>query len=182
MIELSDDKNYLFWKKYEDGAKENFDIVFEIDSWSANANIRRYITEETSLHDFLLYTKENNTCNSVYDGLFYCFEEEKLVGVYLISQSLDSPNSSDISYLIVNPKMHDRGIGTRMISSIRENSEFFTNRYNTKKIYATVCESNIPSMKAFLKNKFDVVSCADMKRFNGFAKLYTSVNFNKFEF
>jgi RimJ/RimL family protein N-acetyltransferase len=50
--------------------------------------------------------------------------------------------------------MQGKGIGTRMIKSIKENPDFFTYSKHKGEIYASVEHSNEVSIRAFLKNGF----------------------------
>ena len=66
-------------------------------------------------------------------------------------------NNACINYLVVNPQMSNRGIGTRVVRSITSNLPFFVPDKNNNAITTYVSEHNEPSKKVFAKNGFKIV-------------------------
>ena len=64
-------------------------------------------------------------------------------------------NNLYIEYLVVNPDLHGKGIGTRIFKSIKENPVFFNNNYtDVSFIQTAIHNENIPSRKTVIKNGF----------------------------
>lgn len=67
-------------------------------------------------------------------------------------------NNVDLGYITVVPTAQGRGVGTRMISSILHNPQFFASNPTAKTIDSIVHHQNIASQKAFERNGFDMYS------------------------
>ena len=86
-------------------------------------------------------------------GMYYAYENDKLVGVVLLTHAEKGYSFATIEYIVVGPEAQGKGVGTRMINSIKSNPQFFINDYQGK-IDAYVNSDNMPSKRAFLKNKY----------------------------
>ncbi len=71
----------------------------------------------------------------------------------ILSLSSDE-NNTDLNYLIVIPKAQGRGVGTRMLCSIKNNPQFFSQNPLTKTTSAIVHKNNIASQTIFKRNDF----------------------------
>ena len=152
MRTLKDKNTDLTFISYNKEDLKNQEELFnQINSWSNDENIKRYITNDTKVNDFLL-----NFHNLFYSDnashLFYTFENNQPVGVIFLTD-IDL-NESIVEYIIVNPNIRGRGIGTRMIKSLTNHLEFFTDNKNISSLTTTIDKTNIASQKAFLKNNF----------------------------
>jgi RimJ/RimL family protein N-acetyltransferase len=174
MQTLNDKNNAIEWllidyeKDYT--AQENRDKIKplrqQLNSWSSD-NIRRYITK-MPVGDFAY-----DMCdiyNDRYDDTkcfhVLAFEDGILVGTAIIANNSNDikiefnnytlPNNLKILYLVINPDYQNRGIGTRMIKSIIDNQQFFSQSAKTSGISGEIHKDNIASQKAILKNHFEV--------------------------
>lgn len=154
MGKFLDTDTSLQWKRFNSNNPKQFSSYNKIiDSWSSNAGVKKYITTSDPrpvtcmFMDFL--GEESN--------IFYCFEDERLIGTAFISGPYSNTDSATIEYIIVDPKAQGRGLATRMIKSITNNPKFFIGEKYNGKIVASIHKENIGSQKAFLKNSFQVV-------------------------
>ena len=161
MERFEDKVNALGWLKYTNEINDLKDLYSVnklehiIDRWTNNSNVEKFVSHGENLSYMF------NKFLSDDDGIFYAFEGEKLVGVAFVSPPNRYYNYSTIEYLVVNPECHGRGIGTRMITSIKENPDYFVGKEHRGSYVAFVHGDNIASQKAFLKNKFQVVKRVD---------------------
>ena len=158
MEKFADKNTMLSWINSQNlDRKTSEKFAREVNSWSSNQNIKTYITTGP-LDDFLnsMVTKSSKT-HPYGETLYYCFENDKLVGAVLLGNASLVPENYSIDYIVVNPNFHSNGIGTRMIKSIVSNPNYFNN-FTLPKIYnAHVAQSNVASCRAFLKSKFSMV-------------------------
>ncbi|MGN0961205.1 MAG: GNAT family N-acetyltransferase, partial [Christensenellales bacterium] len=136
MNKLEDEKNLLLWlKSSELNSELGKNISNEVNSWSKSTKVKRYITSAMPLDDFLkTFTTTTLKNSKPNDSLFYCFEDNQLVGAILLGNASFAPSIYHIDYLVVNPKLHNKGYGTRMIKSVISNPDFFNNG-TTPKLY-----------------------------------------------
>lgn len=66
-------------------------------------------------------------------------------------------NNTMVDYLVVLPEYQGRGIGTRIVSSITRNPEFFGGIVPTNAMLTCIAGDNIPSQKVFNRNGFGLV-------------------------
>lgn len=69
-------------------------------------------------------------------------------------------NNMNIDYLIINPNNENKGVATRMISSITKNAENFNNG-EVNVLSASVHKNNIASQQVFIKNNFAPLTSKD---------------------
>ena len=156
------DKNTgLSWVLYDIKNGQKFEKINDVlDSWSEYPSIKKFITNGRPLsrtfHNILGWG----------NNWFYAFEGEELVGSCLLHNPVPNYNFATIEYIVVNPKYQGKGVGTRMISSIRHNPQCFIGNYKGL-ISAFVNPDNTASKKAFLKNKFEVFHRAGSMIDNG---------------
>lgn len=151
MINLTDDKTGLDWVRYDiSNMALLIQVINEVNSWSTNEHVKKFISDKLTLNDFLIEYKNNNEVGVCKD-IFYCFEGLEVVGVVLISSD---NNFSVIDYIVVNPIMINKGIGTRIIESIKNNKKYFFRSKKIDDVYASVHSENLPSQKVFLKAGF----------------------------
>lgn len=86
-----------------------------------------------------------------------------------ILQNRSDTNNSDIDYLVVVPKAQGRGIGTRAVSSITHNPDFFAPENPTATISSQIHMQNTASKIVFARNGFEQYS------------LDTDLDYNPFE-
>ena len=73
----------------------------------------------------------------------------------LVADTYDAYNNADIYYIAVNPELQGRGVGTRSISSINSNLDFFAeNGVEHNTVQALVHYRNIASQKMFKRNGY----------------------------
>ena len=88
------------------------------------------------------------------EGLFYAFNSDnKLVGVVYITAPTEDMDETNIDYLITNPRMTNKGFATRMISSIKNNPEFFAEGHRGTFV-TSIEHTNEASKRVFIKNGF----------------------------
>jgi len=155
---FDDEKVGLSWERYDeaDHSKSEWyaELNKQLNNWRSE-NIKQYITYSIPVGDQMMAFLDINS------GLYFCFENRDLVGVVFMTEPFnDEFDASMIEYIVVNPDAQGRGVGTRMIKSIKDNPMFFTSGKHRGKIQASVKPSNIASQKAFLKNGFRVVKPA----------------------
>lgn len=147
----------LTWLKYQ---KENSELEYIykineleriVDSWSKDFLIDEYVTDGRSLISMLhAYMGDLN-------NLFFAFEKENPVGVVFMCDAVNNYPYATIEYIVTNPKCRFKGIGTRMVSSIKHNPKMFTTNNYQGKIIAHVRGDNKASEKVMIKNKFKLV-------------------------
>ena len=69
-------------------------------------------------------------------------------------QLLERPDFSEVSYLIVKPAEQGKGYGTRIVTSIKNNLDFFMPNATLDAFGTTINFENIPSINVFNKNGF----------------------------
>ena len=98
-----------------------------------------------------------NTDDEGYEGLYYCFQKDNLVGIVYMCAPIPPETHSNIEYLVVDPRKQGKGYATRMIASIKENPTFFTGSRHQGIFKASVHNTNEASLKVFIKNGFEVL-------------------------
>ena len=152
--ELHDKDNDLRWLRvYRGNIGKQIKYFDEIREWSTSSNIRHYVSSKITLDKLFSEILFNDT----YSGLYFCFVNNELAGIAYTTYATERRKEMVIEYVVVKPSLQSTGIGTRMISSITNNTDFFSkNACDT--ILSVVEEGNIASRKAFLKNNYIVVS------------------------
>lgn len=163
---LNDEKNEISWERFQPEIANSYRRYNElVNSWSSNEAIQRYIHFDDDVADTMVSFLEIDKHNR--ENMFYAFDEGLLVGVVYITEPYKDNDETYIDYLIVNPDMKGRGIGTRMISSIKANPKFFSMRHRGV-FTASVEHTNEPSKRMLIKNGFKMykpVFSETLKRF-----------------
>lgn len=154
-----DNKTHLTWYQISnDNVDFHKDCFDELKNWSDDLSVRKYVASRISLDKlFRDFVKRNCGDLSSQSGVFFCKEDEKFVGVSMVSSPFGLNKHSTIDYVIVDPSLRNKGIATRMIKSILSKPKFFANGDIGHGFISSVETKNISSQKAFLKNHFKVV-------------------------
>lgn len=102
-----------------------------------------------ALEHFIDYLEANK--RSLPDGMAGYLSHKR---ANKILASADDENNTDINYIIVIPKAQGRGVGTRMLASIKANPQFFSHNPFTQTTSAIVHKNNVPSQTIFRRNDF----------------------------
>ena len=133
--------------------------VQELNTWN-DESIAKYIVDDELFGDFiksLIYEDYSD-----YKTCFALNSEHKPMGVAVLSPGYN--NACIIEYVVIADKyrvkkakvnLESLGLGTRMISSIRDNvHEFMGYNNNIEEIRGIIRRDNIPSNKAIIKAGF----------------------------
>lgn len=115
---------------------------------SAIINGREYL-DTVAMEHYMDYVEKNK--NKYPNGMDGFLPLDKARRIFNIS-TID--NNTDINYLVVIPKAQGRGVGTRMLSSIKNNPSFFSHSLYTQTTSAIVHKNNIASKTIFYRNGF----------------------------
>lgn len=150
---FTDKKNNLVWHSVNQSNVQNFENHFaEIDTWSSNNNIRKFIFSKMPLGK--VFKESIPSKESTPTRLYICTKDKDLIGLTLLSLPMGNNNFSTIEYIIVNPNFQNMGYGTKMIKSISKNLDYFSNKNGNKALISSVNISNYASQKMFIKNEF----------------------------
>ena len=182
-----DENTGLEWFRVEDVDDKRSKKAFnDVRSWSEDKYIQRFIAQKFSLDvifkAFVCGTKSN--CKKCYSNLYFCYDNQNFVGVTFLSEPHGDNDYSTIEYLLVNPNFYNKGIGTRMVSSISKNTDFFFGKNHGSGLMASVEESNKKSGNVFSKNNFNMIgrNCSDAGRvYSIFFKKLDDYNLNNDE-
>lgn len=158
---IYDIETSLGWKKYNKSSSDFESVMNDqkidniVDEWSKAPNVSSLLISGNSLVSMF------HAGLGEYNNIYYAIENDDVVGVAMIREPSDNYDFSSIEYLVVNPEFQYKGVGTRMVASIKNNPEFFVGNKHKGRFIAYVRQENEPSKKVFLKNKFDVVKKAD---------------------
>ena len=172
MREFYDKDTDLHWYMTENKSDvEKFkNINKTINNWDSPA-IHQFIGDfsiaDFMTVDFPMYMVGNKPDTEHCYAYYAISDDGKPLGITDVSVVSSNPNAATIDYLIVNPSLTNRGIGTRMIKSITHNIEWFAQNTNIEKIEAVIDERNKPSIRAVLKNNY-VVSKVPSMSLRGF--------------
>ena len=162
MFYIDDFENYvdkdrsLSWVMYDREESYMFSTLNKkVATWSSQDAIKQFITKDCDLDKYLLYITNGDES----DNLFYCFYEDELCGVALVTSPDKNCDDTVIQYLVVDPAKQGRGLGTAMLSSIFSNGKFFTGNKHKGSFLGSVHEKNVKSLKACLKSGFVVRPC-----------------------
>lgn len=163
---LQDDKHGLMWERYDGRCWRRFsEQENEVDSWSDNENIRKYISKRRPISQHLTSLVNNKK------NMFYAYANGKVVGVVLIARPEKDYEFATIDYIVVDPKIQGQGVAVRMISSIKDNGEFFADGY-LGKIDAFVDSHNTASQRALKKSGFVASKPDVVNGLGGFCRWY----------
>jgi RimJ/RimL family protein N-acetyltransferase len=172
----TDKKRELEWVVIDRHNKDKYSACFDdLKKWSKDSSIQRYISVGFPLDElfksFIPKRDDQDEAN-----VFFCMDDGKFVGLTMVSSPFGLNKHSTIEYLIVNPELRKKGYGTRMVGSVTSNPKFFAKGDKGFGFVSSVESDNIPSKKAFLKNKFKVV-----KHVPSFGRLYSVLYFGQRE-
>ena len=91
-----------------------------------------------------------------------------LVTAKKVLRSANHDNSTNIEFVVVSPDHQGNGVGTRMVRSITNNTEFFTNNDYNSVISAKAHYTNKASIKMFQKCDYERISAELDARFHSF--------------
>ena len=161
---LIDTKRSLSWVRYD---KEESAVFARFNrqmrAWSSQEAVRKYVSGEFDLDRYLLSLAIDE--GSDIDGLFYCFTDNELCGVALVSAPEGNSDETSVQYIVVNPNMQGKGLGTAMLSSIFTNGNFFTRNMHKGKFVTSVHKDNVASQKACLKSGFILAPAKNNDRY-----------------
>lgn len=148
----TDDEASLTWEKYNPNMQYSYKAYNDlVNLWSDDKTIQRFIHFDDKIADALQSLLKTDTYNA--ENMFYAFDNDNLAGVVYIASPYDEVEETHIEYIIVNPRMKGNGIGTRMVSSIKNNPKFFAETHKGT-ITATIEHTNEASRRVFIKNGF----------------------------
>ena len=85
-------------------------------------------------------------------------EVEKMLSFDDTRQIIDDYNAGKksvyLNFLVVNPYMQNRGIGTNSLRSLDSNIHYFVDNGDYSCMYATINENNVASRRVFNKNNY----------------------------
>lgn len=153
----------LFWDRVtSNNLAENEKYFEQMSSWASDKGIQKYICHSIPVDQlFRSFVEETDARRRGDDrcNLYFCFNEgDDFLGAAYISAPIGQNKDSVIEYLVVNPNLQGKGIGTKMVKSITSFADYFNNGYQSEGIYASVNSENTASLKALLKSSFKVVS------------------------
>lgn len=138
-------------------------LVNEINDWSNCGDVKYYITADP-LGDNLVSQIEKNLLagnNACFSAVVY---KNEILGVILSSYRENQPlknyqfkinlNNVYIDDIIINPKHHNKGFGTRILNYFINNLEPITGFKKIDGIDSLITTSNDRSKNIFTKNKF----------------------------
>lgn len=114
------------------------------------------ISEKLALFNYIRYCEGNPSFFK--DGIlgYISYKEAKKTLAHLTET-----NNTSIDYFVVIPSAQGRGVGTRAISSITHNTEFFAPDNEIATIETQIHKGNIPSQKVFKRNGFGKYTLED---------------------
>lgn len=107
------------------------------------------INNKDKIEAYIKYCKENTM---FLEGLTGYIPVKKVQRA--ISKATDTSNI-DINYLVVVPTHQSRGIGTRAVSSIINNPQFFAPKSKVGTLLTQIHTRNAASQKVFIRNGFE---------------------------
>lgn len=162
-----DDKNYHLYFIFEENKFVSSIIISQTKNLLNESQLRELLTNEKL---------ENSTHN---------ITEEKFLTNDEITKLLDNKDSTNLYlvYNVVDPEFHNKGIGTRILKSIKNNLYFFANT-NEANLQAIINTQNIGCVKMVCKQEFRRINPA--KTFNNNLSVFychsvSKNNFNEIE-
>ena len=135
-----------YCEKYED----------EIETWRHDELVDRYVTDDGTKADHLMYLTDERFKEYEYNKGYFCkvvLEEEIIIAVLMIFRSERIPTT--IEHFIVNPKYRNKGYGTKIINELIHNTRtiigFDSDFFETG---AWLDNDNKPFMRVWEKNGF----------------------------
>lgn len=168
----------LLYSKEDFEDEKTFEIyqnfINQLNTWSEDKNIQKYICSDMDLGDFLSCITKNSTSykSELIHKHLIVFDGEKLVGTALLTindfclkdhiiKYCKQKNTKDdnnpllsIEYIATNPYFRNKGFATKIIRGIKNNERNISDNIINYGISAVIQNENKGSKKAFLKNKF----------------------------
>ena len=190
--------NYMLFNKQDD--REVSKLLKEIDSWKHDSifdyitdqPLGQFFKDNTVLNEELYFgydkgklasiiqmtggneLKNKHIFRSYINECLYNKTEDRPDYIKLsdaiVAEENDNYNNANMYYVITNPRMQGRGIGTRAIMSVNHNLDFFAGediKHNT--VNAIVHSSNVASQIIFERNGYKKLPVEDG---NAFDELY----------
>ena len=158
MKTLEDKTNLLTWIQYDENNAEETILLKahnKLKAWSPRiADGGNYSDPHNYLSNLYIDNYSDN------GNMFFCYEYSDftenniLVGMAIITPPYKQGMNASIDYIVVDPNKHSRSIGTRMVSSITHNPEFFVEQSNISRFEAVVNTDNLSAQLIFIKNKY----------------------------
>ena len=174
MQRFFDEENSLTWKKVGAHDLGVCDRERTLINFWASPDIKQFLSTNYPIGELfygylggnasICYCYIDSKCSDklVMEGSISQNQKQSiLAGAVLLYNPFSSGDPMSIEAMVVNPKLVRKGIATKMVSSIKENPEFFGNELHTGKITTAVHKDNIASQRVFLKNKFKVMKRAE---------------------
>lgn len=162
MRRFEDKEREIAWVRYEKAKeKECQKAIAEMNSWSDNPGIKRFIVEGMECGKFFAESyaslknpafmdypgfKEPDKLNSFLYFLYDLNDSQNFFGATILNLEEDE---LDIEYLVINPSFQNKGIGARVLTSLKENMKALSEDEKPKIVTAMVDKENSPSIKLF---------------------------------
>lgn len=118
------------------------------------------VSQKLALFNYIRYCEANPTYfkDGIVGHISYKHAKQTL-------EQATATNNTSVDYLVVIPTSQGRGIGTRAIASIKNNTSFFALENEVKTIETQIHKSNLPSQKAFKRNGFGIYTLDDFQTY-----------------
>ena len=118
------------------------------------------VSQKLALFHYIRYCEANPTYfkDGIVGHISYKHAKQTL-------EQATATNNTSVDYLVVIPTSQGRGIGTRAIASIKNNTSFFALENEVKTIETQIHKSNLPSQKAFKRNGFGIYTLDDFQTY-----------------
>ena len=118
------------------------------------------VSQKLALFHYIRYCEANPTYfkDGIVGHISYKHAKQTL-------EQATATNNTSVDYLVVIPTSQGRGIGTRAIASIKNNTSFFAPENEVKTIETQIHKSNLPSQKAFKRNGFGIYTLDDFQTY-----------------
>ena len=162
MRRFEDKERVLAWVRYDKAKeKECQKAIAEMNSWSDNPSIKRFIIDGMPCGDFFISTyasvknpafidssdlKEQKKLDSFLYFLYDLQNFQNFFGATILNLEEDE---LDIEYLVINPNFQNKGIGARVLTSLKEHMTVLSEDEKSKIVTALVDKENSPSIKLF---------------------------------
>lgn len=122
----------------------------QMNSWSSNENIQKYISSRTPIDKLFKIMAPSANQDFITGGLYFAYENNDFVGILKTSEPFGNNSHATIEFIVVNPQLQGNGYGTRMIKSASKHliSDI------SHGIMSSVEYGNTASAKAFEKSGF----------------------------
>ncbi len=128
------------------------DVTQSYVDWYKDKNITRY--SDNQYHSFTLEGQKdyvNNCLNNKDIDLYGIFDSNQHIGNIVINGLNSIHKRAELTYVVGKTEYWGKGVGYFAVSKIVDISK---SKYQLKKLYAGIAESNIGSRKVLEKNNF----------------------------